>query len=217
MAPQLRPGLFYAECQDDIILLDVKQDRYFALPRALHTVFHTVFGSDVHSAQDLEQISFILQSGPGAGDGRVPLESGALLLDGRLAPSMLRPSRPLQLKAFGFRAMASIWLRMRSLEQIVVALDLRKRRLGESPVDRSLATQVASAVESMKVCFPTDDKCLAISIGLMLAMLERHICATMVMGVRTAPFSAHCWVQVDGLLVNDDIEAIGRFTPILAI
>ncbi len=38
-----------------------------------------------------------------------------------------------------------------------------------------------------------------------------------VIGVQTAPFGAHCWVQEAGLVFNDEPEYVRRFPPILLV
>jgi len=38
-----------------------------------------------------------------------------------------------------------------------------------------------------------------------------------VIGIRPDPFLAHCWVQHKGLVLNDDIDNVRTFTPILVI
>ena len=44
-------------------------------------------------------------------------------------------------------------------------------------------------------------------------MLRRDggIPAELVLGVRTFPFEAHAWVELDGRVLNDDLDHVGRF------
>jgi hypothetical protein len=37
-----------------------------------------------------------------------------------------------------------------------------------------------------------------------------------VFGVKCEPFAAHCWVQDDNYVLNDSVEYVQRFTPIMA-
>ena len=41
--------------------------------------------------------------------------------------------------------------------------------------------------------------------------------ADWIFGVRTCPFSAHCWLQSGDLLLDDDLDRVGLYTPILAV
>lgn len=53
-------------------------------------------------------------------------------------------------------------------------------------------------------------------------VLARFLChldfaPTFVIGVRTKPFCAHAWVQLSDCVLDDRLESVHRFTPILAI
>ena len=39
----------------------------------------------------------------------------------------------------------------------------------------------------------------------------------MIVGVRLHPFSAHCWLQVDDIVLNDTLEGIAPYTVIRGI
>jgi hypothetical protein len=38
-----------------------------------------------------------------------------------------------------------------------------------------------------------------------------------VFGVKLDPFGAHCWVQQDGGLLNDELDRTTLFTPIMVV
>jgi hypothetical protein len=65
--------------------------------------------------------------------------------------------------------------------------------------------------------FTTKDACLFRSLFLMRFLAEHQIAATWTFGVRLAPFGAHCWIEYDGAVLNDHLEHVAGFTPILAI
>lgn len=64
---------------------------------------------------------------------------------------------------------------------------------------------------------PVSAKCLLRSF-LLLRFLHRHgHDASWVFGVRTWPFQAHCWLQVDDLVLDDQAERVVGYAPILAV
>jgi hypothetical protein len=65
--------------------------------------------------------------------------------------------------------------------------------------------------------YPADLICLRDSFMLMNFLLAHGIAADWVFGVQADPFSAHCWVQIGDLAINDDVERTSRFTPILVV
>jgi hypothetical protein len=64
---------------------------------------------------------------------------------------------------------------------------------------------------------PISGKCLLRSFAL-LRWLQRHgHRATWVFGVATWPFRAHCWLEVDNMVLDDQPDEIAVFTPILTV
>jgi hypothetical protein len=41
--------------------------------------------------------------------------------------------------------------------------------------------------------------------------------ANVVLGVKQGPFGAHCWVQHGSEILNDSVEEVLRYRPILVI
>jgi hypothetical protein len=41
--------------------------------------------------------------------------------------------------------------------------------------------------------------------------------AELVFGARLEPFAAHCWAELDGVVLNEPIDYVGRFAPLLAV
>lgn len=64
---------------------------------------------------------------------------------------------------------------------------------------------------------PFQGVCLYRSFLLLRFLRAGGLSATWVFGVRTWPFSAHCWLQFGSLLLDDDIDRVGTYTPILAV
>ncbi len=62
----------------------------------------------------------------------------------------------------------------------------------------------------------TQDRCLPWSASLVKLLRHSGLGARLVIGVRTAPFSAHAWAQVDGVVLNDSLDRVIPYTPILA-
>ncbi|MOA23514.1 hypothetical protein D3C78_1441400 [compost metagenome] len=39
----------------------------------------------------------------------------------------------------------------------------------------------------------------------------------LIIGVRANPFFAHAWLQIDNVVLNDDIDKVGDYQPIMRI
>jgi hypothetical protein len=67
----------------------------------------------------------------------------------------------------------------------------------------------------MRPFLPKRPICLLESLTL-IDFLERFdVTPELVFGVRTDPFEAHCWVQCNGVVLNESIDRVRQFTPIM--
>jgi hypothetical protein len=55
------------------------------------------------------------------------------------------------------------------------------------------------------------------SLALLAFLRQRGLYADLVFGVIRQPFAAHCWVQARGVVLNDRLDRVAEFTPILVI
>jgi hypothetical protein len=55
------------------------------------------------------------------------------------------------------------------------------------------------------------------SLAMVMFLAKRGLHASIVIGVTSAPFSAHCWVQTGDLVLNDTVGNARAFTPIRVI
>lgn len=61
------------------------------------------------------------------------------------------------------------------------------------------------------------DQCLLDSLALLRWLGDLRSGAALVFGVKLNPFAAHCWVQADDLVLNDRLDNVAAFTPLLMI
>ena len=59
------------------------------------------------------------------------------------------------------------------------------------------------------------NRCLPLSIGLAKRLRNERHAVDLVIGVRMAPFAAHAWVQQGNVVLNDDLDHVRAFQPIL--
>jgi hypothetical protein len=64
---------------------------------------------------------------------------------------------------------------------------------------------------------PYQGACLHRAFLLLFMLRASGADAIWVFGVRTWPFSAHCWLQVGDSVLDDDPERVSLYTPILAV
>ncbi|MGA0599299.1 lasso peptide biosynthesis B2 protein [Caulobacter sp. KR2-114] len=69
--------------------------------------------------------------------------------------------------------------------------------------------------EQMRPWLPLQGECLLRSYHLRTFLRSRGFDALWVFGVRTWPFSAHCWLQVGHTALDEDLERLAAYSPIM--
>jgi transglutaminase superfamily protein len=108
---------------------------------------------------------------------------------------------------------ADATLRLRSFSKTVESIARRPRR--EAGVDAVCAA--ALAFRRMRPYYPRAYLCMFDSLALIHFLALRGLGADFVFGVDLTPFEAHCWVQCGDVVLNDDINVVRRYTPIMLV
>jgi hypothetical protein len=109
-------------------------------------------------------------------------------------------------------------LAARSLSEAVTQLRRVKSKCGVHEIaPGSPAARILRAFEYAKVLRSAADRCLPRSIALGLCLARIDVSCDVIIGVKLGPFAAHCWVQAGDEVLNDSVEEVARFTPILVV
>jgi hypothetical protein len=91
-------------------------------------------------------------------------------------------------------------------------------RRNEAPPNRHMDSDLLASFFRMRIWFYTAYRyCLFDSLVLSVFLTRRRVPCTLVIGVSTKPFTAHAWVQIGDCVLNDEIEHVQTYTPILAV
>lgn len=116
-------------------------------------------------------------------------------------------------------------LKVRSLQRLVKAVAQRKRRalakrpaVQGTPEALEAARQlVAAFVQLRPLLYRARGACMLDSLVLLTFLADHGLFPQWVLGVQMDPFYAHCWVQQDSVLFNDNPDFVRCFTPILVV
>lgn len=117
-------------------------------------------------------------------------------------------------------AKASWQLRSERFESIVVATRARRPGNRNSPAaafDIGRARPLLSAFERLRWFYPRPYLCMFDSLALIHFLAHFRLHPDWVFGVKADPFEAHCWVQADGIVLNDTLGRVSGFTPIMYV
>lgn len=205
------PLVSVAAIDDDLVVLDLRSDAYFCLPDlALHLV-ETADGRWAPSSDAVAE--GLLQTGLFQREPACPRFS---------PPPPSRSSRTaidlgsgLVSKASLLKSIATETWRVngRSVRELIARSPSLPLRLEEG--DAAMAE--AQLFDRWCVWIPGQGQCLYRAYLLRAHLASMGHGATWVFGVRTWPFSAHCWLQIGDILLDDDLDRVGLYTPILAV
>jgi hypothetical protein len=235
--------IFVCRDEDYIVVLDLKQDRYFALEAAKTAPLGSVLsgwpgsapteaaappraGVDAVAAP-LVRRGWLLEEPASGADPPVDSKDATPVSAPRPETELVRPTDVIDTK-LGLRAMvafvvasvlAKFVLRFWRFERVIHRVAVRKaRRASNQPLDPERARQLVDAFDRMRVfLFSSREECLHDSLAVVEFLALYGIFPTWVFGVRARPFVAHCWVQHTGLVFNDTVENVTTYVPIMLV
>lgn len=206
------PHIHAVSVEDDLVILDLNTDAYLCLPQlAAH----------------------LTDEGRGLWSGCAPdLETGLIatgLFRAASEPSGVqpppRPSRTSRTYRHSDPVVRCDVTLLTSVIRHAGRIHGRplKRLIEQSPCvplrpdDAGNAMAQARLFDHWMPWLPGQGQCVYRAYLLRAFLAARGRGSTWVFGVRTWPFSAHCWLQIDDVLLDDDLDRVGLYTPILAV
>jgi hypothetical protein len=216
MALSLSPHVHACFDNGVVILLDVRANRYFALPPAVLSTTGTEVGGLPIDKSNLTDQGVALLRGRGAlidghrargqADERAGLRVRAALI---ARPAISRTDTLVFAAAC---ALADLAVRQGRLEACVAAIKRAKAKAVSNNV-----IEPASVFSRLRIWYPHARVCLFDSLALARFLAWRGCAFDLVFAVRSGPFSAHCWIESEGAALNDFYDTHAAFTPILRV
>lgn len=214
----LKPHVFLAEVDGDLVLMDTERNQYFCIARdAAGTVRGDLVGGNLFRG-DASLIDELEQAGLyGALECVTPYRAVPQIAHTDIFGDA--PERVGIVDIF-FLAWAAgrAWLRLhtgRPSGWLRTAIQ-RNRRAHATETARDRVHALARQAYLARALFPGAARCLPNSMLLLELLALNGLGARWVFGVRTFPFEAHCWVEHEGVILNDTIDHVRWYTPIAA-
>lgn len=211
----LRRDVHAAQVDEHLVLLDVEADRYFCLPTGGPA--SVGWGSRTLDLADNELASTLLQAGlaePATNEMSLVGRPFPPAPEGSAIRAQYRGPRPSDLFV-GLAAMIDLarCYRNRSLSHILTTIASRPFEHQSEPTAAVL--EEVERFQTWSPYAPVSGKCLLRSFMLLRALNRRGHDADWVFGVSTWPFRAHCWLQIGSVVLDDEVDAVRPFTPIM--
>jgi len=240
MQYHLPDHVFACIAGEHCVFLDLRRDEYSCLHRCDTTGFAAMVegwpddasaadgqslvrtGELATSLSELVKAELLVPNGEGGRKGRsVPIpKASASLLDGPERDLSRVPIRPVDTARFLTAIVsAAVALRRSHMERLVRKVDRRRKEnvRGDSQAGLPKPRELTFRFRAMRPWVPLGYRCLFDSLALLEFLARYGVFPTWVFGVRTAPFGAHCWVQAGEVVLNDTVEQVRPFTPIMAV
>lgn len=214
MTLSLAPHVHLAVIGEDVVLLDVSADTYLCIPDGRAQLRPSEDGAAVSPA-DADVLQGLVAAGLICAKPRP--------LGRRPAARPVRdvgpPSEASLNLGQALRLCAAMWdlawrYRGRSFSDILAFAG----RAPACDADRHAEiVRLARLFQRVAVWLPMSRKCLVRSFVLLRFLHRSGLNAQWVIGVRTWPFSAHCWLQLGDMALDDSWERLVVYEPILAV
>lgn len=215
----ISPDVHLADVEGDLVLLDARRNAYYCVPRAharglkaALTASHRFrpvadMLDELEAAGLFSMIDAPAQYSPPPFLGTTDLHS----VPGTRAPlTICRLGHVLA--AFWSAQLAIRFARPERWFRRIARRNARRRLDAKDEIEA-----LARLARDAQPFFPGTARCLGSSLFLLGILHRAGFGARWVFGVRTWPFEAHCWVEIDGVILNDSLEHVRSFTPIVAV
>jgi hypothetical protein len=225
-APLLARDVHVCVADNNAIFLDLKGDRYIGLDAAQTDILRKII-SDESDADVGALVAHLIEQKLLTHDSR---SGRALHLTRAAAPTAgligFEYDPPCEVRWHHVIALAAAYvqvtasLRFRSLAATVVTATKRQQSAASScrePFDVEFVRGLVFAFRRLRPLFYRGrQSCLLDSLVLASFLAKYRVFPQVVIGVMLGPFSGHCWTQYDTLVLNDRLERVTKFTPILS-
>jgi len=114
---------------------------------------------------------------------------------------------------------ARLLLKHRTFESVIARV--RRRVINHASHDPSAEHSVQELVATFAFLrpyfFTAKDACLFDALALSEYLATYRVYPRWVFGVQARPFAAHCWLQLNGIVLNDTVDHVRRYTPIMSV
>jgi hypothetical protein len=219
------------------IILNLSRDKYLCVTHAALTpIGSSIYGwrgcdGDPANRQPLGDgrdslIESLLAKGVltrNSDQGKAFVESVSETSDGTVAA--LDPVIPTKATIFCLAyfllacAKADWCLRKWELSRTLAKIERRRPSVGPRVrlLKDSSVTEVIATFKELRPLYPRPYLCLFDSLALLEFLAGYHSYPRIVFGVVADPFQAHCWLQEGDMLLNDDLERVAKYKPILSV
>jgi hypothetical protein len=210
------PPMALAVVHGHAIFLDCAADRYFALSPGENEALIRLLAGEPISMRAQRALAAATGIEATAKNYRALLASVIPEVSMRASAAIMPPGWLARLSAFRHLVGARLALKVTGLH---ASLERLARHVAPSVGPEALQRRddVVSAHDWLSRHVTANDACLVRSLALAHHLRLARCTAHLVIAVRSDPFAAHCWVQSNDRVLNEELDAVASFQPILVV
>ena len=209
------PGVSFGWVEGRVVFLDTGRDRYAALPADLERGFADIVALGGQVEPQAPTTRRLLDT------GLFHLGTGSQMLRplNRALPSHGLEHARRRLSAID---LAQVWRLVAEARRMVRTRPFASM-FNDPAIDRHHLTaakpiaalaELARRFNHARALVPIAPNCLSDSLALRHWLARRGHRCDLVVAARLEPFAAHCWIEAQGIVLNDTPERIATFVPI---
>lgn len=218
MIHRILPHATACIASDDLILLDVRQDRYFRVPTRIASLMRVWFEDRNSPAPPAVEKLLCDNRIIRRGD---PSCTNAAVETVRIPTELISPiwrSAEVQPRHTSVAmAVTLTWLRLRLRPLQSVLLDHAHAASPLRPIDARHLSERCAVFARSRPYTPLARNCLLDTLSLDRWLGDDARDCSIVLGVTAHPFTAHCWLQSPHAVLSDSYDHVTRYTPILTV
>lgn len=222
MALMLRDDLFFCLTDRCAIFLDLAANRYFGLTGSADLAFRRIIAGDGLDPRLERALRPLLAKGLMIPTDRAIVLAPVKIAEPASSMSGVVARSPLGtiVTALGHRVRIAIEMRLAGLKAMVRKRQERKALNSPSNAASGISPaieQVVAAHQRVDDLIGGANHCLVRSLAMIDHLAGQGYYPELVIGIRTGAFSAHCWVQSGTTVLNDAVDRVRLFTPIMVL
>lgn len=197
------------------VLLDLRRNRYFALPAGANTLLLGLVGEQGSGTMPQTTLDRLMAGVTGAD---LILRAPKCLpapTDDRAA-AQAEASASLWLIAIAWLAtiFAKLMVRLVPLSALLRGFERHADR-HTRPTSHNSTDRIGAAFRKLGLLIAHENNCLPLTLAFVWLCRLYGYHPTLIIGVRINPFSAHCWSQHGAIVLNDTCDRVRPYQPIL--
>lgn len=225
------PHIRHCDVDEGGVVLNLRTEKYIALPPPARDALDSVSRGASFDARENPATTEIIQALLAAGFITATKEEGPLprLSQPRPSESLFETLHGAACPRFRWTDVAAFLaaytsaackLKLLRFDHVLQSMHARKSTIVPSVRnrDREYIRQLVNAFRWQRLwTYTGTDQCLLDSLVLIDFLCRFNVAAILVLGVQSKPFGAHAWVQWQDKILNDTLEKVSRYTPILTL